>query len=73
MRVVETSSKRSVGVLELFEELAHEFVQLKENKRQHKAGTGLHTIQAGDGATPGDQKLSKDTVAKKDEGSKCKC
>lgn len=73
VRVVETSSKRSVGVLELFEELAHEFVQLKENKRQHKAGTGLHTIQAGDGATPGDQKLSKDTVAKKDEGSKCKC
>lgn len=73
VRVVETSSKRSVGVLELFEEIATEFLQQKESKKLLRTQTGgLHMI-AGEGNGQADQKLSKDTVAKKEEGSKCKC
>jgi small GTP-binding protein len=73
VRVVETSSKRSVGVLEIFEELATEFVRTKESRRIQKGSGGVQTIQGGLGDNDGQQKLSKDAVVKKDESSKCKC
>ena len=84
-RVIETSAKSSKNVYEIFEELAGEFIKMKEAKRQARQTAGpltdqkLHAIResaeeheksAGDGTS----KLTKTAAnTKPPEKSGCKC